>query len=494
LLFISSHYLIFFLSVFLLYWFCCSRSKTLQNALLLAASYFFYGMWDWRFLSLILLSSATDYLAALGIVRAASPRGKKSLLAFSLIVNLGILFFFKYFSFFHYQLVRLLDTVGLSCNPLTLQIVLPVGISFYTFQSIGYTVDVYRGRQEPTRSALDFFTYIAFFPQLVAGPIERAHRLLPQLRKRRVFHYPQAVTGCRLIAWGIFKKAVVADNCALLVDYLFARGDFSSVHPFLLLAGAFFFAFQIYCDFSGYSDIAIGSARLLGVELMTNFRFPYLAPSIPEFWRRWHISLTSWFRDYVYIPMGGSRETLPVHVRNILLVFIVSAFWHGANWTFFLWGCYSAACFLIACFLARQRIVRTIISAVPAVTQIARPLSIAMTFCVIGFGWILFRSPDVPTAADYLFSLVQGLFSAEAWQMAPDLLLTSLPKRLQPAVINSGLSILILMAAEVYAESRTTPVKIPGGPVPAFVIYNLLFLLILFVGRFNHQEFIYFQF
>ncbi len=329
-------FLVFLAIVWSLYWLI--RVRTAQNALIVIASYFFYAWWDWRFCSLMLISSAVDYLVGLGLGQTTRPAARRLLVALSLLANLGLLGFFKYYNFFIESATALMQSMGFSAAhlPGALQIVLPVGISFYTFQTLSYTLDVYWGRMKPTRSAIDFLAYVSFFPQLVAGPIERGSHLLPQFHEPRHFDPAFARDGLRLILWGFVKKLVLADNLALLVDGPYrAPADASGA---ALALATIAFAFQIYCDFSAYSDIAIGTARLFGFKLMRNFAYPYFSRDLGEFWRRWHISLSTWFRDYLFIPLGGSRRGPLRTAFNVLATFIVSGLWHGASWNFVIWG------------------------------------------------------------------------------------------------------------------------------------------------------------
>lgn len=328
-LFNSIEFLIFLPVVFGLYWFVFNRNLKTQNILLVVASFVFYGWWDWRFLGLILISSLTDYVIGLGFSRIRDRRQRKGLLLVSVVTNLGLLFIFKYYNFFVENFVAVFTFLGSAPSIETMQVVLPVGISFYTFQTLSYTIDVYQEKLEPTSDVIAFLAFVSFFPQLVAGPIERATNLLPQFLTSRTFSYSGATDGMRQILWGLFKKVVIADNCAGYVDAIFRNSDAYSGSTLLL--GAILFAFQIYGDFSGYSDIAMGTGRLFGFRLMQNFAFPYFSRDIAEFWGRWHISLSTWFRDYVYIPLGGSRGTTATKIRNIFVVFLLSGFWHGAN-------------------------------------------------------------------------------------------------------------------------------------------------------------------
>jgi len=342
-LFNSIEFLLFLPLTFALYW-AFKDKFTAQNFLLLVFSYIFYGWWDVRFLSLIIFSSAVDFTLGIQISKSSNDRKRKLLLGLSLVTNLGLLGFFKYYNFFLESFIGAFESINIHLHATTLKIILPVGISFYTFQTLSYTIDIYRKKFIPTRNVIAFFAFVSFFPQLVAGPIERASTLLPQFFKKRSFNYAFAADGMRQMLWGFFKKMVVADNCAQIVDTIFKNPEVYN-GPTLWVA-IILFSFQIYCDFSGYSDIAIGTAKLFGFDLMTNFKVPYFARDIGEFWRRWHISLTTWFRDYVYIPLGGSRGTIRKTLINVIIVFVVSGFWHGANWTFIFWGFLNAVLFL----------------------------------------------------------------------------------------------------------------------------------------------------
>jgi len=340
----SIDFAVFLLIVFILYWFAANKNLKLQNLLIVVASYVFYGWWDWRFLSLIVFSTIVDYTVGLKLKKEDNQLKRKTLLWTSILVNLGFLGFFKYYNFFLDNFVTAFSFFGTEIRANTLNIILPVGISFYTFQTLSYTIDVYKRKLEPTKDFIAFSAFVSFFPQLVAGPIERATNLLPQFYKKRTFHYSKAVDGMRQILWGLFKKVVIADNCAVFANQIFNNS--ADMNGSTLVLGALFFTFQIYGDFSGYSDIAIGTSRLFGFNLMRNFAFPYFSRDIAEFWRRWHISLSTWFRDYLYIPLGGSRGGTLMKVRNTFIIFVVSGFWHGANWTFIVWGTLNAIYFL----------------------------------------------------------------------------------------------------------------------------------------------------
>ena len=404
-LFNSVEFLIFLPLVFCSYWFLFSKSLKLQNSFLLVASYFFYGWWDYRFLSLILLSTVIDYFVGILIERNTNKTICKSLLATSLITNIGILCYFKYSNFFIESLSELLISFGINSNSLTsLQVILPVGISFYTFQTLSYTIDVYRREIKPTRDFLSFAAFVSFFPQLVAGPIERASSLLPQILNARQFNFNQAIDGLRLIVWGLFKKVIIADSLAPIVNYTFE--NYSSLDGTSLALGAVYFAFQIYGDFSGYSDIAIGTSKLFGFELMTNFNYPYFSRNIAEFWRRWHISLSTWFRDYLYIPLGGSKGSKIKSIRNIFIIFIVSGFWHGANWTFIAWGGIHASLYLPTFILGTNRkYLSKKETEYSLYEKIKQALGIINTFIFVTLAWIFFRANNINEAYYYIIKI-----------------------------------------------------------------------------------------
>lgn len=396
-LFNSYTFLFFLPVVFTIYWLLNKGSLRRQNVFLVAASYLFYGWWDWRFLSLIIISTLVDFYAARTISKAK--------LWLSLFTNLGFLSFFKYYNFFVDSWVEAWATVGVEMHASSLQIILPVGISFYTFQTLSYTIDVYRGKLKPADSLIDFAAFVSFFPQLVAGPIERATKLLPQIQKRRSFNYDDAVSGLRLMLWGMFKKVVVADTCARYADSIFS--NYSEATPLALVMGAIYFSFQIYGDFSGYSDIAIGTSRLFGIKLSTNFKFPYFSRDIAEFWRRWHISLSTWFRDYLYIPLGGSRGSRVQTLRNVAVIFLVSGLWHGANWTFVAWGAVHAVLFLPLILLDRNRSHTTdVVAQGKLLPSFKELLQVFSTFTLATLAWVFFRAESITEAAIYLKSIV----------------------------------------------------------------------------------------
>lgn len=402
-LFNSLDFAIFLPIVFILYWFLTNRNLRLQNFLIVIASYTFYGWWDWRFLSLIIFSTVVDYSIGALLSKEERVLKRKVLLWTSIAVNLGFLGFFKYYNFFLDNFISAFSFFGMEINANSLNIILPVGISFYTFQTLSYTIDVYKRKLEPTKDIIAFSAFVSFFPQLVAGPIERATNLLPQFYKKRQFDYSKAVDGMRQILWGLFKKIVIADNCAQYANEIFNNSaDYGGS---TLVLGALFFTFQIYGDFSGYSDIAIGTSRLFGFNLMQNFAFPYFSRDIAEFWRRWHISLSTWFRDYLYIPLGGSRGGTLMKVRNTFIIFIVSGFWHGANWTFIVWGALNAIYFLpILLTNNNRRNLDTVAEGkyLPSVKELS---SIALTFGLTVIAWIFFRANNITHAKNYLLTI-----------------------------------------------------------------------------------------
>ena len=403
-LFNSLDFALFFPAVFILYWFVTNKNLKAQNILIVISSLIFYGWWDWRFLSLLLFSALVDYFVGLSLQHENDLRKRKLLLCVSLFFNLGLLGFFKYYNFFAENFQQAFTFFGYHFNSQSLNLILPVGISFYTFQSLSYGIDVYRRKLEPTKDVVVFLAFVSFFPQLVAGPIERATNLLPQFYKKRFFDETKAIDGMRLILWGFFKKIVIADNCAPYVNDIFA--NYSNYSGATLIMGAVLFAFQIYCDFSGYSDIAIGLARLFGFDLMRNFRNPYFAKNMAEFWRRWHISLTTWFRDYVYLPLGGSRGNTIFKIRNVMIVFLVSGFWHGAKWTFIFWGLINALFFLpLLLGNANKKGAKDEKSLLPTLPELFQML---FTFSLVTFTWIFFRADSLDVAFLYINRIVSS--------------------------------------------------------------------------------------
>lgn len=407
-LFNSVDFALFLPLVFLLYWSGLLRNVRDRNVFLLTVSYFFYGWWDWRFLLLIIFSSTLDFLVGKRIATAQAGKTRKQWLWLSISVNLGLLGFFKYCNFFIQSFSEAFQLMGMNISPTSMQLILPVGISFYTFQTMSYTIDVYRRQTNASDDPLAFFAYVAFFPQLVAGPIERAKSFLPQFSQLHAFSYERIRVGLQLILWGLFKKMVIADNCAHWADQIFA--DPGGQSSLLLLLGIILFAFQIYGDFSGYSDIAIGTGRLLGFELRKNFAYPYFSRDVAEFWRRWHISLSTWFRDYVYIPLGGSRVSKGKQVRNVLVIFLLSGFWHGANWTFLCWGGVHALLFLPLILSGRNRRYVGISGKADGLTSVGEGIRMFFTFGLIGLAWVVFRAESVAVALDYYRGLLEFSF------------------------------------------------------------------------------------
>jgi alginate O-acetyltransferase complex protein AlgI len=486
-LFNSIDFAIFLPLVFIFYWFAFGKNLKAQNFFIVLASYVFYGWWDWKFLSLIFFSTVIDYVVGLALAKETNNPKRKLLLTASLVVNLGFLAFFKYYNFFVANFIDAFSFFGTEINGRTLDIILPVGISFYTFQTLSYSIDVYRRKLEPTRDFIAFSAFVAFFPQLVAGPIERATHLLPQFYKPRMFDYLNAADGLRQILWGLFKKVVIADNCAIYANTIFNNSD--QYGGSTLILGALFFAFQIYGDFSGYSDIAVGTSRLLGFDLMQNFAFPYFSRNIAEFWRRWHISLSTWFRDYLYIPLGGSRGGWGLKIRNVLIVFLVSGLWHGANWTFIIWGALHALYFLPLLLFGKNRVHLDIVAEGRTFPSAGEFFSIALTFSLTTFAWIFFRAENVSYALLYIDGMFSGLFNPMNLRESIDLL-----------VVEVGGTRLSLMAAFVMTEwiGRENKYAIEHlfarwSRAGRWVFYyTIIILTVLYAGR--EQEFIYFQF
>ena len=496
-LFNSIEFLVFLPIVFLLYWFVF-RQRRWQNLLVVFASYVFYGWWDWRFLILIIFTSLCSFVSGLLLEKYEGRRGfQKVISTTNIVVNLAILGFFKYYNFFVDSLDTLVSALfGYELGWVTLKIILPVGISFYTFQALSYSIDVYKHSIKATHDPIEFFAYISFFPQLVAGPIERATNLLPQFQKERNFDYVQSVDGLRQMLWGFFKKIVVADSCATIVNGYWA--NYQGLPGFLLLILAVLFTFQIYCDFSGYSDIAIGCARLFGINLMRNFNYPYFSRSIPEFWRRWHISLTTWFRDYIYFPLGGSREGKWKTIRNVFIVWGISGLWHGANWTFVCWGLYHAFILNVYNILGiktKREDVPVLIGVEKKSLVVKDLLRIVLTFSLAVFGWIIFRSETMNDAV--LF--IKGIFSSSIFDVIGSL--KALFDMRLPLVI-SLLSITLLLIIEWCQRDKQHAMQIPQTgvfkyPLVRYTIYCLLIVVVYISFMANIQvesQFIYFQF
>ncbi len=477
-IFNSLDFAIFLPTVFILYWFIFKKNLKLQNLLILAASYFFYGWWDWRFLSLIFLSTIVDFTIGLKLKSQENILKRKILLWISILVNLGFLGFFKYYNFFIESFTSAFLFFGSEIKDNTLNIILPVGISFYTFQTLSYTIDVYKRKLEPTKDIIAFGAFVSFFTQLVAGPIERATNLLPQFYKKRTFDYSKAVDGMRQILWGLFKKIVIADNCAEYANLIFNNS--ANYEGSSLALGALFFSFQIYADFSGYSDIAIGTSRLFGFNLMQNFNFPYFSRNVAEFWRRWHISLSTWFRDYLYIPLGGSRGGTMMKVRNTFIIFIVSGLWHGANWTFIIWGALNAIYFLPFLLTNTNRNHLVIVAKGKTFPRLKEALSILITFLLTVITWIFFRAEN----AEHAFNYISEIFS---------LSVLTKPEG-QPTT--TVLLILIFVIIEWFGREGKYAISgidyFKTRKVRWFFYLAICMLIFLFQGK--QQEFIYFQF
>ena len=479
-LFNSIDFAIFLPIVFILYWFVINKNLNLQNFLIVAASYFFYGWWDLRFMSLILSSTIIDYTIGQKLRNEENQLKRKALLWTSILVNLGFLGFFKYYNFFLDNIVTAFSFLGQEIKGNSLNIILPVGISFYTFQTLSYTIDVYKRKLEPTKDFIAFTAFVSFFPQLVAGPIERATHLLPQFHKKRCFDYLKAVDGMRQILWGLFKKIVIADNCAEYANQIFNNS--ADMNGSTLVLGALFFTFQIYGDFSGYSDIAIGTSRLFGFNLKQNFNSPYFSRDIAEFWRRWHISLSTWFRDYLYIPLGGSRVGTWMKVRNIFLIFIVSGFWHGANWTFIIWGALNAIYFLPLLLTNNNRNNLETVAQGKLFPNLRELSNMILTFGLTVFAWIFFRAENIGHA----FSYISEIFSLSLFQ--------------KPTIVPKVLIALIFLFTLIEWLGRDNQYAIEKllmkskWPIK-YALFYLIIFIIYFFGSFNKDiEFIYFQF
>jgi D-alanyl-lipoteichoic acid acyltransferase DltB (MBOAT superfamily) len=481
-LFNSIDFAIFLPIVFVLYWFVTNHDLKLQNFLIFASSYLFYGWWDWRFLSLIIFSTLVDYLVGRKLGTEENQTKRKVLLWISIIVNLGFLGFFKYYNFFLDNFTTAFTFFGTEINANSLNIILPVGISFYTFQTLSYSIDVYKRKLEPTKDFIAFAAFVSFFPQLVAGPIERATHLLPQFYTKRTFDYSKAVDGMRQILWGLFKKIVIADNCAEYANLIFNNS--SEYSGSTLVLGALFFTFQIYGDFSGYSDIAIGTSRLFGFNLMRNFNFPYFSRDIAEFWRRWHISLSTWFRDYLYIPLGGSRGGTLMKVRNTFAIFIVSGFWHGANWTFIIWGALNAIYYLPLLITNNNRNNLETVAQGKFFPSIKELSFMLLTFGLTVFAWIFFRATNLNHAISYIAEIFSSTLFA----------IPHFPGN------KESIQILFLTATFILVEwfGRENQFAIAkfGLRQPNFVRWSFYYLLIFSIFHFmgHEQEFIYFQF
>jgi len=475
-LFNSIEFALFLPVVFALYWGIPAKYVTWRNIVLLLSSCLFYSAWDYKFLLLLLFTCALDFTIGILLGRTERESTRRLLLLVSVVMNLGILCTFKYYNFFIENFILLFQSLGITLYPKTLQVILPVGISFYTFQTLSYTFDVFRKKVVPSENWVTFFTYITFFPQLVAGPIERANHLMPQFTRVHIFEEQQAKDGLKYILWGMFKKVVIADTCGGFADEMFNHT--TQYGSFALLLGAIFFSFQIYGDFSGYSDIARGVAKLFGFELMRNFDYPYFSKNIAMFWRKWHISLTSWFRDYLYIPLGGSRGSRWQTIRNIIVVFLASGFWHGANWTFIFWGFLNALYFL-PLYLTNKHKVSTNDLEEGMLPSLSTLLQILFTFSLTMLAWIFFRATDISSAFQY----IQQLFS-----FSPTL--TELPEYF---LVSTGW-VILLVVWEWLVRHKPHGLALEQLPwqLRWSIYLSLIWLILFYFGE--EQAFIYFQF
>ncbi len=482
-IFNSIEFFIFLFIVYLLYWFVFKKNLKAQNIFLLVASYVFYGWWDYRFLSLIFLSTCVDFLTSVKIDSTEVPSKRKLWLSVSVIFNIGLLGFFKYYNFFVDSWIDMFSLFGYTMKSTwTLRVILPVGISFYTFQTMSYSFDVYYKKLKPTKDFLSFAAFVSFFPQLVAGPIERATNLLAQILKKRTFNYNQSVSGIKLILWGLFKKVVIADALAPLVDDIFA--NYTQYPASTLILGVTLFSFQVYGDFSGYSDIAIGTAKLFGIELMSNFKFPNFSRNVAEYWQRWHVSLSTWFRHYLYIPLGGSHVSKLKSVRNIAIVFLVSGFWHGANWTFIFWGGFHALAFIPVFLMGRNAIYKDSVVAentlLPSLTELGQVL---LTFSIVTFSRIFFRSDSITDAFAFINRIFTD-FSYETYQ-----------NPMGYRMIDYYVLVFIFIIYEwMIRKDERSPFKFKYKAV-RFIIYTIIILaMLLFYDSSIDRSFIYFQF
>ncbi len=492
-LFNSIEFIVFFPIVVVLYFLLQQRFRWL---LLLVASYYFYMSWKPEYLGLILVSTIIDYISGLQISRSQYEWQRKFYLMLSLTTNLSLLFFFKYFNFFSRSLSTVSSLLDLKYDPVTLNVLLPVGISFYTFQTLSYTIDVYQNRKEPETHLGKFALYVSFFPQLVAGPIERSHRLLPQFFQKKYFDYERITDGLKLMLWGFFKKVVIADRLAVMVDNVY--GNPHNYSGLAYVIATYFFSFQIYCDFSGYSDIAIGAAQVFGYDLMDNFKRPYFAKSIPEFWKRWHISLSTWFRDYLYLPLGGNRVTTIRWYFNIFFVFLISGLWHGANWTFVIWGGIHGILYLLSKLTAKWQKVFSKVTRLNKIPLLKKYGRVLITFHIVSFAWIFFRAQSLNDAwyiITHLFTGFSKLLSLTNLHQVRQLI--------QPEIMGIGnynfllgiLSILFMETIHIFQRHQKMRHFLNNKPIFfRWTVYYLLIFSVIFLGKFTRHEFIYFQF
>jgi D-alanyl-lipoteichoic acid acyltransferase DltB (MBOAT superfamily) len=484
LLFNSLQFLIFLPLVYLLYWFVFKKNLKYQNILIIVASYIFYGWWDWRFLFLILFSTLLDFYVGQAIYKCSEDKIKaRYWLWLSLFCNVGLLGFFKYYNFFIDSFVDMFSAMGYQMKSTwTLRIILPVGISFYTFQTMSYSFDIYYKKLKPTKSFISFAAFVAFFPQLVAGPIERASNLLKQINTKRIFKYSQAASGLKLILWGFFKKLVIADSLAPIVDDIFA--NYASYPASTLILGVCLFSFQVYGDFSGYTDIAIGTAKLFGIELMSNFKFPNFSRNIAEYWQRWHVSLSTWFRHYLYIPLGGSRVGKLKSIRNICIIFLVSGLWHGANWTFVFWGAIHALLYIPVFLMGRNRLyANNVIAENSWFPTIKEVLQVILTFVLVTFSRIFFRSPSISDAFSYIQHIIDN-FTYQAY-------VHPMGYRMLDFYVLIGL---FTVYEYLIRKDERNPFKFTN-PIVRLLLYAIIIIsILLFYDDGVNRSFIYFQF
>ncbi len=479
-LFNSLNFAIFLPVVFILYWFVTQKSLKIQNLLLLVASYFFYACWNYKLLFLLLFSTLLGFITAIKIHESGKTNIRQSWLWFYLAVNLGLLGIFKYYNFFASSFIGVVSSLGFHTDFWALDVILPVGISFYTFHGLSYVIDVYKKRVDPTRSFVEYAVFVSFFPLLVAGPIERATHLLPQIQQKRQFNYSEAVDGLKQILWGLLKKIVIADSCAEYVNLIF---DNSTLYSGSTLAlGVIFFSFQIYCDFSGYSDIAIGTGKLFGIELFQNFAFPYFSRNISEFWRKWHISLSAWFRDYVFFPLERQRFKLLGQPLNILVVFFLTGLWHGANWTFVIWGLLHGSYLILFSVLGRFGKYPTQVPRPSRVSNFFYFIETLLTFLLVSFAWIFFRAKDVKHAISYIIELFSSSIIS-----APEL-----PSKAWGTIVFIG----IFLAVEWLGRNQGYAIGHLGLNWPRPLRWALYYIIVIVIFYYagSEQQFIYFQF
>jgi D-alanyl-lipoteichoic acid acyltransferase DltB (MBOAT superfamily) len=480
-LFHTSTFLVFFLTVFALHWWVVKRAVKWQNVLLLLVSYFFYGCWDWRFVALLLFSTLLDYYTGIQIGNNHQEHRRKIWLWISVGINVGLLGVFKYYDFFALSLADLMASIGWKVDVVTLRLILPVGISFYTFHGLSYVLDIYHRRITADRNLIDYALFVSYFPLLVAGPIERATHLLPQLKKARIFNPTQAVEGLRIFLWGLVKKVLIADNCAIIADAIYA--DPSQWNAPMLWLGVAMFTIQVYGDFSGYSDMAQGVSRIFGIELIRNFNYPYFSKSIAEYWRRWHLSLTGWFRDYIYFPLGGSRGSKWQQARNIFVIFLLSGFWHGANWNYVGWGFVNACYFLPGIIRGKKDVWYEKHLDTSLKGRLLEWGLILFTFIQIMMALVVFRNTGIQNMLVYF----QNMFVGD-WSL-----------HVPPTLIGFNKTMLLVclfFSAEWWSRFKEHPLERLHDhmvrPVRWLIYYTILLMLAWFAG--HQQQFIYFQF